>query len=117
MNGQWVGPYAGNSSGLLVIELDDVGDHYDGFVYAYDRNPSLPSVLVTLSYVPKTEAHFVRKLPLSPIDRNGYVLTEDQVKDRYPGVSIPKHFDTEWQVTASGISMKWITDVRDRSRH
>jgi hypothetical protein len=111
MNGQWVGPYVGTNSGLLVIEPDDVGDHYDGFAYAYDSNPSLPSVLVTLDFVPKTEAHFLRRVPLLPIDRNGYLLTEEAVKARYPEVTIPKHFDTEWRITASGMSIKWVTEA------
>ena len=28
LSGQWVGKYSGSNSGTLVIEIDDVGDHY-----------------------------------------------------------------------------------------
>jgi hypothetical protein len=111
MNGQWVGPYVGTNSGLLVVELDDVGDHYAGFAYAYDGNPSLPSVLVPVDFVPKTETHFKRKLSLLPIDRNGNELPEEAVKKLYPEVTTPRHADTEWRLTANEITIKWATDA------
>ena len=112
MNGQWIGPYIGTNSGLLVVELDDVGDHFDGFAYAYDGNPSLPSVIATVDFVPKAEAHFSRRLTLLPIDRQtGHLLTEEAIKVRYPGVIIPHYADTEWRITANGISIKWATDA------
>jgi hypothetical protein len=41
MNGQWLGRYSGTNSGTLFINLDDMGSHYAGNVFAYDDNTSL----------------------------------------------------------------------------
>jgi hypothetical protein len=112
MNGQWIGPYAGTNSGLLVVELDDVGDHYEGYAYAYDNNPSLPSVIGTVDFVPKTKTHFKRRVSLVPIDRqSGDIMNEEAVKKRYPGVTIPHYADTEWRIVEKGLSIKWVTDA------
>jgi hypothetical protein len=112
MNGQWIGPYSGTNSGLLVVELDDLGDHYEGFAYAYDSDASLPSLIATLHHVPKAESNFARRLPLAPIDRQtGHILTEELIKDRYPGITAPHYADTEWSLAANGISVKWNTDA------
>ena len=48
MNGYWVGPYGGSNVGRLVLEVDDMGNHFEGCAYAYDNDlsfqaPSLSS--------------------------------------------------------------------------
>ena len=47
MNGQWVGRFAGTNSGLLIIDLDGMGAHYEGRACAYDDNQS-SILLITL---------------------------------------------------------------------
>src|SRR5215469_1382490 len=47
MNGQWVGRYAGTNSGLLIIDLDGMGAHYEGRACAYDDN-QFSILLITL---------------------------------------------------------------------
>ena len=42
MNGQWIGPYSGTNQGLLVVDLDDAGDQYDGSASALNSNAQLP---------------------------------------------------------------------------
>jgi hypothetical protein len=37
MNGYWVGPYSGSNVGRLVLEVDDMGNHFEGCAYVYDR--------------------------------------------------------------------------------
>jgi hypothetical protein len=34
MNGQWIGPYSGTNTGIVVADLDDVGTGYAGVVFA-----------------------------------------------------------------------------------
>lgn len=36
MKGQWIGPYVGtNNNGTAVVELDDMGSHYEGAAFAW----------------------------------------------------------------------------------
>jgi hypothetical protein len=48
MNGQWLGRYSGTNNGTLFINLDEMGSHYAGNVFAYDDNAYLPH---TYSYI------------------------------------------------------------------
>ena len=48
MNGTWQGRYAGTNSGQIVVELDDMGDHFKGCAYAYDSNAGLPSTFAII---------------------------------------------------------------------
>jgi hypothetical protein len=43
MNGQWLGQHSGtNTSGLIMINLDDMGDHYSGVAFLLaNSNPPL----------------------------------------------------------------------------
>lgn len=34
MNGQWIGGYVGTNQGSLVLDLDEVGDRYEGSALA-----------------------------------------------------------------------------------
>ena len=43
MNGYWYGIYTGSNSGQIVVEVDDMGDHFYGSAYVYDNNPLMPS--------------------------------------------------------------------------
>jgi hypothetical protein len=51
MNGQWTGRYSGSTSGLLLIDLDDMDTHYEGRMFAYDDNPSLPTASALLKHL------------------------------------------------------------------
>jgi hypothetical protein len=42
MNGHWLGRYQGSNAGRVLIEIDDVGDHYEGQAFLYGGNPTLP---------------------------------------------------------------------------
>jgi hypothetical protein len=44
MRGQWLGSYTGNTPGAVTVELDDMGDHYEGMAYVYPGAAGFPSV-------------------------------------------------------------------------
>jgi len=69
MNGQWIGGYVGTNQGSLVLDLDEVGDRYEGSALALESNPSLPPTLAVLLNVPKGQKSFHLRTPLMPIDR------------------------------------------------
>jgi hypothetical protein len=112
MNGQWIGLYGGTNTGRLIVELDDIGRHYEGYAYAHDDIPSLPSFRATLGFVPKGQIHFKSKISLDPIDiQSGSILSGEEAKRRYPEVTIPRSAETEWHVDNDGLQIKFSTDV------
>jgi hypothetical protein len=40
MQGQWLGRYTGANSGEAILELDEVGDHYEGKAYIFEDEPT-----------------------------------------------------------------------------
>ena len=67
MNGQWIGRYTGSNTGLLVVEIDDMGTHYEGRAFAYDDNPLLPGTVVLIK-TPDKAKHYQQNLELFPIN-------------------------------------------------
>jgi hypothetical protein len=52
------------------------------------------------------------RIDLAHVDRgSGRVLTSDDLAKKYPGVQIPTHADTEWEVTPNQISLKCKTNI------
>jgi hypothetical protein len=43
MSGQWYGFYEGSNTGEMVVELDDVGDHFYGYAYLYENDHTKPA--------------------------------------------------------------------------
>jgi hypothetical protein len=79
MMGQWLGKYAGTSTRTLVVDLDDMGTHYEDRVYIYDDNPGLPSAFANVKTENK-EPEVQLRLQLLPIDpRSGDATTWNQL--------------------------------------
>ena len=49
LNGQWIARYRGTNAGLLIVELDDLGDHYEGSGVLFDDNQELLSSIMKIS--------------------------------------------------------------------
>jgi hypothetical protein len=62
-----VGKYTGTNSGQIVVELDDMGDHFRGCVYAYDDNTGLPSTFAAIK-TPYKKSKLKFNAPLAPLE-------------------------------------------------
>src|ERR1017187_7605556 len=113
MNGQWIGRYTGTNSGLLVIDLDDVGDHYEGGACAYDDNRSLPGTFAFIKTADK-QGSLKDRLQLLPIDPNsGEPTTWDKVANLFqPGVVVPQYADISLDVRDDTLAVDWKTDIQ-----
>jgi len=111
ISGQWIGRYTGTNSGLLVIELDDMGDHYQGRAYAYDDNKDLPSTFAFIKSANKDDAFQVR-VQLSPIDpRTGDVTTWNQLASVFPAVVFPLYADVDLVSNENTLKVSWRTNI------
>jgi hypothetical protein len=112
MNGQWIGDYVGTNQGNLVLDLDEVGDRYEGSALSLESNPSLPPTLAVLN-VPKGQKSFQLRTPLMPIDRmSGRPVSWDVLKKNYPSdVTPPNYADIKCDVGTDTIEISWVTDI------
>ena len=90
MNGQWLGRYQGSNSGKVLIEIDDVGDHYEGQAFVYD-DERLPHTFARIITKDKSD-RFEECIPVHPIHpKTGDPATWDQIKGLFPdGTTFPR---------------------------
>jgi hypothetical protein len=112
MNGQWIGRYTGSNTGLLVVEIDDMGTHYEGRAFAYDDNTLLPGTVVLIKTSDKAK-HYQQNLELFPINpRTGDPGTWDQIAQHFPaGTAFPRRADVTLHRTGKNLKVSWTTDI------
>jgi hypothetical protein len=111
MNGRWYGTYEGTNSGQIVVEVDDMGDHFGGCAYVYERNASLPSTFAILK-TPNKRHLTEFKAPLHPVDPDtGEPGDWRHLGNRYPGVIVSKEADVTCLWAPNRLVLKWQTDI------
>ncbi len=121
MNGQWIGYYHARNSGMLVLDLDDRGDTYEGelLVYGYPIEippvaPSttpllqpLPPLLAHVS-LPKSEDKWVGQLSMQAVERGtAREMTPEEVQKALPGIVVPKNVDVQIQRDGGNLKIEW----------
>lgn len=104
-----MGPYTGTNTGLLVLELDEAGDHYEGVAFAYGANE--PAMLAELKIAKDQPKQNIR-LALVPVERgSGAPMSHEDFTTKFPGLTPPNYADSEWDISPGQISIAWATDV------
>lgn len=112
MNGQWAGRYAGTNSGLLVIDLDDMGTHYQGIACAYDDDLSFPSTFVFIKTRDKTASvkDWFELQPIHPY--TGLPSKWAEVKKLFQSeVIFPEYADVELDVIDDIMRISWNSNI------
>jgi hypothetical protein len=112
MKGQWLGRYSGTNNGATVLEMDAVGTNFEGRVYVFDDNMTLPSTAAFVQIPADKNSFTAEKLPLTPLDPFTMEFSEwRHLKDRVPGVTYPDSADAEWHWDRDTINVKWKTNI------
>ncbi|MBW7941729.1 MAG: hypothetical protein H3C64_04860 [Candidatus Kuenenia stuttgartiensis] len=53
MKGQWIGYYQGSAEGRVMINVDEVDDHYEGAAYLNPTTRCIPATVAYLSTINK----------------------------------------------------------------
>lgn len=112
MHGQWIGQYIGSSSGSIIVNLDDMGGHYEGVAFLIDVNNKLPATRVALRTNDKVGAfQFTTSLifPINP--RTRFFDSWDNVKQFYPEVIFPKEAKIQGEWNEKRLALNWTTDI------
>jgi hypothetical protein len=112
MQGQWLGKFAGTNTGEAIIELDEVGDHYEGRAYVFDNRVELPSTWAFLHFPKGAATHSIDPVLLYPIDpRTLDFVTSDHIAQTYPDVTFPGSATTNWDLSEHEIRVRWQTNI------
>jgi len=111
MNGQWLGKYNGSNTGTLVLDLDDRGDHFEGYVYAYNDDLKLPSTYAEIR-TPDKGNSYKQKITIFPVDpHNGNPTTSEEISKIMPGVLHGTSADISFDFDGKNLTIEWTTDM------
>lgn len=118
LSGQWIARYAGSNAGTLVIELDEIGNHYEGTACAWDDKSDNVNSLVRIRTSSKEIAQRLDHVPVQPIDTNGTFIQRDVIEQlkSTKGLLFPETVDIEFALEGQNLSIKWNTSVASGGR-
>lgn len=83
MKGQWIGRYDGSVEGHIMINIDDMSDHYSCVAYLNPDNKDIPSTVVHLNTKDKNNKQEVTAF-LNPVDpRNNRECTWEEIENLF----------------------------------
>jgi hypothetical protein len=89
MQGQWLGSYVGSNAGEIIVDIDEVGDHFEGSAFLHDQTAGYPGTFARLVTPDLGTTHTLR-VDISPVDPiSSEPTTWEKIKDKYPGLSYP----------------------------
>jgi hypothetical protein len=110
MKGQWMGRYSGtNSTGTILINIDDVGTHYAGHATLYNDNTLTPHVFALIRTQDKGNIFHLCPdlLPVHP--HTGEPSAWDQVAPLFaPNIIFPKRADVDLEVNDKTLKVRWF---------
>ena len=113
MNGQWMGQYDGSDSGSVIVNLDDMGDHYEGVAFLTSANNKLPAAAAVLKTKTKANKFKLKTSIIFPIDlRTGVVTAWEQIKQFYPNITFSKEAEVSGEWDRKKLTLKWVTDQK-----
>jgi hypothetical protein len=113
LGGQWIGHYTGSNAGRFVIELDEVGDHYEGTAVAWDEKPGSLHALIRFGTHSKANAHHIENIPVIIVNNNGDAVTAEflnSVKES-SGVIYPATVTVDIELNGKNLSIKWVSSI------
>jgi hypothetical protein len=106
MRGQWLGRYQGATKGVAVVELDEVGDHFEGVAWAHPDEGGYPPLFAPIE-IPGKPQKFELNLRISPVDVQRQMLTTwEAIQANYPGVTVPPSLQTSWEVKGEFLNIE-----------
>jgi hypothetical protein len=111
MGAQLTGRFNGTSSGMVVMELDDLGSTFAGNAQLFDDSNSLPLSVGVLLNFPKS-GKFSQTVSVMHLDRlTQAILSHASLQQQFPGLSFPDTAKVDGQWLATGVKVKWLTSV------
>lgn len=112
MKGQWIGTYQGSVEGKIMVNVDEVEDHYKAVAYI---NPTEKGIPISVAYIKTNNKDLEQKAVayINPVDpRTGYQRKWDEIKDLYPeGVSHSEKADVTIRLDGGKLHIDSTSDI------
>lgn len=112
MKGQWIGRTTGGQVGQIIVNVDDLGDHFSGVAFTIPDDAKLPSSASFFDTKDKS-SNFSFAALTSPIDPvTSLPCRWQDVQSLYPGMSHSSRADISGHFEENGLSFNAKTDLR-----
>ena len=112
MKGQWIGTYQGSVDGNIMVNIDELDNHYEGVAYTIPSEKNIPSSIAYLSTKNKNKSQKITAYiyPLDP--RNAYQCEWEDIKNLYPAdVTHSKEAEITLKIVKGELRINATTDI------
>jgi hypothetical protein len=113
MNGQWIGTYDGSSRGMIIVNVDEQQENYQGVAYLLENDRTIPSSAV-LFRTPNKDQQFrlAADLILAIDPTRGSTELWEKVKQHFgDNVSFSRQAEITGAWDKDSLTLSWVTDV------
>jgi hypothetical protein len=113
LGGQWIGRYTGSNAGTFVIDLDRIGDRYEGTAVAWDDVQQSLNALVRFGFPAGQNTHFIQAIPITLIDNLGNWAAPELIKHQQDtlGITYPRTVDVSLIFGDDQLEIEWTTSI------
>jgi FRG domain len=113
IGGQWIGRYTGANAGTFVVDLDRIGDRYEGTAVAWDDVQQSLNALVRLGFPAGQNTHSLQAIPIVLIDNLGNWGTPQFIKHQQEtlGITYPSTVDISLSFSDDKLGIEWTTSI------
>lgn len=82
LGGQWIARYKGSNEGVLVLDIDEIDERFEGVAFARDDKFEMPSTALSFSTTSRLTSQKLDNLPLRAFDYWGRLDNVAQLHSR-----------------------------------
>lgn len=111
MRGQWLGSYTGNHAGRIMVNIDEVDDHFEGIAYLKPSTNNIPASVAYFGTQNKIEEQTVTAY-VNPVHPHTGIQCEwESIKSLYEGVEHSPQVSINLKVEGNRLHVNTITGV------
>ncbi len=113
MKGQWIGHYIGETSGTIILNVDERPTCFQGIAYLIDQDPNLPTTAALFKTSDKSHSLRFRTSLLLPINPHSALPDLwEKVKSHYANdVTFSNFADVNLSWDEAHLSLSWTSDI------
>ena len=112
MKGQWIGTYSGSVDGTLMVNIDELPDHYEAVAYVRPNDINIPVSVAYLRTETKIDKQHAKAFINAVDPRNGFQCKWEEIKHLYgDGVSHSSEANLTLEIVNGKLHVNAITDI------
>lgn len=113
MKGQWIGNYTGSSAGMIIANVDERLQHFEGVIYLLDADNCIPGTAVKFKTNNKDHDFQFSTNQIRPINPiSGLPEVWENVQRLYAyNVTVAQSLDAQGSWNSDSLALSWTTDI------